>query len=118
MKKEYISNPFEVHGGIGQLVARKKITHPCATLGKSVTHKLVDVVRSSRDFLIVMNESNPQAVSFGSRGNTFRSFPIPQERAGSHIRIAGKMLGCVFHIDYEAGTSAPLPPPLLTPRPE
>jgi len=58
MKKEYISNPFEVHGGIGQLVARKEIAYPCAALGKSVTHKLVDVVRPGRDFLIVMDKSD------------------------------------------------------------
>src|SRR3989344_587318 len=99
MKKEYISNPFEVHGGIGQLVARKKIAHPCATLGKSVTHKLVDVVRSSRYFLIVINESSPQAVSFWSRGSTFGSFPIPQERTGGCIRLAGKMLFSLFHTE-------------------
>src|SRR3989338_3198926 len=99
MKKEYIGNPFEVHGGISQLAARKKIAHPCAALGKSVTHKLVDVVRSGRDFLIVMNESTPQAVSFGSRGNMFGSFPIPQKRTGGRIRLAGKMPFSLFHAE-------------------
>src|SRR3989344_3599114 len=63
------------------------------------------MVRPGRNFLIVMDKSNFQAVSIGSRGNTFGSFPIPQERTGSRIRLAGKMLFSLFHRDYEAYAS-------------